>query len=425
MGFLEHLQSRIILGTYLYEPHSASYDWEAMLQFKNALESNDHEQIKTLLLEGFCVDTPLIPSHETALIFALRHKKRSMALLLLAFGASPYVHTVEGFTPKMLSKDQKTLCDYFNRPLVQTDIFSAVHKADMASLWALLHQGESLDSVNAKKQTLLHLAVLSNDSAMVTFLLNKNLSIDAQDKFGHTPLMYAVLSFERMKIVALLIARGATLDQRNYNHHTALTLGIKKGHLDAVALLIRQGACLNIRCGIHTPLALLQEQLELAQSPQTKERLRALLVYFYTHGAHVNATADAIKWTALHLCAHYYDAPFYISSIKRLLALGAHVDATDAVGRTPLMLSASFGRTQSLKLFIHAGAQLDILDKYGWTALMLAVFNNHLECVMLLVDAGCDINRSSHKELNALKIARDQKHTQLATYLKLHGAQEA
>ena len=72
--------------------------------------------------------------------------------------------------------------------------------------------------------------------------------------------------------------------------------------------------------------------------------------------------------TLLHAAA--YDGQ--IAAVKRLIALGANVNAIETNGRTPLHNAANNGHLEIMELLVRAGADMEIKDHVGMTPLMWA-----------------------------------------------------
>ena len=460
MGFLEHLQSSVILGTHLDLPQSSNFDIERINLFFHAIKNNDHKNLIDMILEGFNVETPHHQTHITPLMYAIELKHESLALLLVNYGASIYaVDTKEysilflalqnklhalseliiengGFKLQSLAmkketfesilKKNKTPLEHYEELLYKTpkreNVFNMVQKGDIHNLLFFLHQKPKTDMTNSKKQSLLHLSVMSGSVAMTSFLLNRGLNIDAKDEYGNFPLIYATHSPSRIEVLKLLVNRGATLDQVNHGEHNALTMAIRKHNFSAIDILLKAGVNINQRDGIHTALSLTHDQLNSSISKEKKEGMRKVLHHLYVHGAHVNTPGDTVGWTPLQLTMNYDDTTFYINHATKLIQLGANIDRQDNVGRTPLMIASALGRLKSTKLLTREGANLDIVDHYGWSALMLAVYNNKLDIVRELIVNKAKVNLTSQGQLSALKIAIDQKNRRIERYLRDNGA---
>ena len=95
--------------------------------------------------------------------------------------------------------------------------------------------------------------------------------------------------------------------------------------------------------------------------------------------------------------------------IKSLLGQGAHVNAADSVGRTPLLLAAREGDTEAVRLLIKAGAEVN--GRGGdMSPMAAAALRGHTTMVRLLLRHGADVNsgdKGSYSALmNAVKLNR-------------------
>jgi ankyrin repeat protein len=110
-------------------------------------------------------------------------------------------------------------------------------------------------------------------------------------------------------------------------------------------------------------------------------------------------TADERGQVALYL-AMREDAP------KVAAALLAHpatrIDATNAVGETPLMMAALRGRLDWIQRFIERGAQV---QRDGWTPLHYAASGPEPRAVKLLLDRGAPIDARSPNGSTPLMMA--------------------
>ena len=78
-------------------------------------------------------------------------------------------------------------------------------------------------------------------------------------------------------------------------------------------------------------------------------------------------------------------------AIKRLIDEGANPSATDARGRSALLLSVMAGHDDAARALLRRGARVDTADADGKTALMWASDAGHLDVAELLLKRGADI----------------------------------
>lgn len=77
-------------------------------------------------------------------------------------------------------------------------------------------------------------------------------------------------------------------------------------------------------------------------------------------------------------------------SVRRLLDVGADVNAKLVDGVTPLMVAADCGAADLVELLIKAGAAVDEHDRNGFTALMFAAGRGDFRSAEALLEAGAD-----------------------------------
>ena len=106
-------------------------------------------------------------------------------------------------------------------------------------------------------------------------------------------------------------------------------------------------------------------------------------------GADVNLRGSEGR-SALHYSAYYQD----IGTVEYLLAHGANVNATDDMGRTPLIMSLArldpklLIDSEVINVLIQNGADPNIKSFDGWAPLTMAIAKNLDDIVELLKDAG-------------------------------------
>lgn len=438
MGFLEHLQSSLILGTKMAHPEEEHFLQRQNRELFSHINANKTNLIKQLIESGVNPDKY---EHQQlrALSYAVKEKKTKAVQTLLSYGCD--VNYLNCFDKRPLdyaidNDDQEMkelLLRYgaidtqgeYTRSLmhfVEQDIFEA---ALTGNLHALVHYhslGASLSELKSNKTSLLHLCIEGNNPKLLVYLLNHGLNIDQVDNSGTSPLILAAMDSSRFDLLKVLVQRNATLDQRNHRHTSALSMAIKRFNIKAALLLVQKGADINIRDGIDTPLTLIHKAIEQAHNQDLLAELRQLETLLITRGAHVNQSDDNLKWSPLMLTASHYQDDKSLTHLKLLIQLGAQMEQKDKNHRTALMIAASLGRLEALSILIKYNAQLNSYDKFGWTALMLAVYYNQKDVVKMLLSSGADVNLNTKKGLSALKVAVDNERAALIPILKEYGA---
>jgi ankyrin repeat protein len=90
------------------------------------------------------------------------------------------------------------------------------------------------------------------------------------------------------------------------------------------------------------------------------------------------------KVSALHNAA----AQGHLRLSARLLDLGAHVDAVDWYGVTPLVAAAAGGHVKIVELLLAKGANVNVVPQKAPTALLCAIERDEAGLVELLLKAG-------------------------------------
>ena len=139
-----------------------------------------------------------------------------------------------------------------------------------------------------------------------------------------------------------------------------------------------------------------QRKLDEALVQSAHEENWGKLKRLLAAGADVNAT-DKHGLTALGLAQLKGDVGSAGSITKFLLDAGANVKAANDRGQTPLMFAAGNGEFESVKMFLSAGADVKAVDKENWTPLIYAAANSRMESAKMLLAAGADIHAVDEK----------------------------
>jgi len=155
-----------------------------------------------------------------------------------------------------------------------------------------------------------------------------------------------------------------------------------------------------------------EELLEAAAGGDVRKVRRLLEL-----GIFIDTRDEYDERTPLHLSAYYGR----VSVVRLLLEYGADVEATDSDGCTPLHLAAFKGHLSVVKLLLEYGADVDAIDNDGGTPLHLAAANGHKDIVELLLERGADVNAKDNEGRTPLDVAREEGHVEVARVIEEYG----
>ncbi|MBU3628279.1 ankyrin repeat domain-containing protein [Polynucleobacter sp. AP-Reno-20A-A9] len=149
---------------------------------------------------------------------------------------------------------------------------------DVSTVRTLVSKGVSPNSLDAKGELMLNLAIKDNSEDVIAFLVaDKATDVDISNKFGETPLMIASIEGNlplvkilmqqrnaqinhigwtplhyacakgRLEIAQYLIANGAIVDALSPGNTTPLMMAVQSGNEALVKLLLDKGADLQVR----------------------------------------------------------------------------------------------------------------------------------------------------------------------------------
>ncbi|XP_054156102.1 26S proteasome non-ATPase regulatory subunit 10-like [Oppia nitens] len=78
--------------------------------------------------------------------------------------------------------------------------------------------------------------------------------------------------------------------------------------------------------------------------------------------------------------------------VRKLIADGADIDATDEMGWTPLMIACSAGHYDIVQTLVEHKADINAVNSTGQSALHYAASKDRLDIAKYLIDSGCHIN---------------------------------
>jgi ankyrin repeat protein len=105
--------------------------------------------------------------------------------------------------------------------------------------------------------------------------------------------------------------------------------------------------------------------------------------------------------TELVSCAAYNN----VEKLKRLIATGTNINATDAAGRTALWHAVEGNYIECTTTLLDCKADVDKADMDGITPLCDALFQGSVECVRLLLHYGANVNLVTRRKASPLHFA--------------------
>jgi ankyrin repeat protein len=298
---------------------------------------------------------------------------------------------------KLCSQNKTTLSSSEETGLGQHDdkhatqqLINAINKNDTATASSLISSG----SVNFNcKPWPLHHAARRGGVDIITMLLDAGADINTVDERRRTACHLAILEnhFDALK---LLVERGANLDLVDSSSLSLLSI---------VAQCCRDEQYVNFLLGAGAPIDGLSngELMRLVKSVAVFDRLIARGVNFTTMRDESGRT----------LCHHVARNGTSEDDLRFLVNVCGNdaVHAVDDDDRTPLHWAASFGNDSAVRVLVECGAEIDRQDNFGCTALFGAaaiVQSSHVE---LLLALGADVDMVTNNGETACHRAAERR----------------
>ncbi|NXA42545.1 KANK3 protein, partial [Eudromia elegans] len=107
--------------------------------------------------------------------------------------------------------------------------------------------------------------------------------------------------------------------------------------------------------------------------------------------------------------------------VRRLFSMGNVNAKASQAGQTALMLAVSHGRQEMVEALLVCGADVNLQDEEGSTALMCACEHGRVETVkLLLAQPACDLSITDSDGNNAVAIALEAGHSNIAALMNAH-----
>lgn len=366
--------------------------------------------------------------------------------------------------------------DEFGRGLVALAAYSGA--ADIVPV--LLKMGGRTDQADAFGVTPLMLASHRGDTTIVTALLQARAPLDSVDRVGNSALMYAA-AFSRTTVVAQLLDAGAPVTTLNAQGWSALDWAVHADSVSAADLLRARGLSTKRAVGMiagSPAIPLLragvddlysgQSDMQVAASRSSPQLLQAVLNHereanrvggvpaaavfplavtgssatleaaFAAGIAGASVSSDALRWLAMRgdpamlkaLLARREQAvpdsgKILVSAVRAkrlesamvLVDAGVDVNAVDEAGRTPLMLAAASGWTDTVRELLRRSAQPNIVDSMGRAALWYAAAAGNAQVVEALLAHKASADRADESGATPLLIAAANGHAAVVALL--------
>uniref|UniRef100_A0A8C7ZSM1 Serine/threonine-protein phosphatase 6 regulatory ankyrin repeat subunit A n=1 Tax=Oryzias sinensis TaxID=183150 RepID=A0A8C7ZSM1_9TELE len=304
--------------------------------------------------------------------------------LLLHHGASPMIHDYMQKKTALHTAAMNGHAECLRLLLSndnQTPLMLAVLSGHIECVYSLLSHGASVEFQDCWGRTALHRGAVTGQEDCVEALLQRQAGVCVKDTRGRTPLHLASACGHVGVLGALLQTAGSSLTHTHLTDnqgYTPLHWACYNGYDACVELLLEQEMVKNIKGNSFSPLHCAVDNEGVAE--MLIDSLGATIV---------NAT-DAKGRIPLHAAA-FSD---HVECVSLLLSHGAQVNVGDVqMHRTPLMMAALNGQTNTVEVLVSSGkADLSLQDTERNTALHLACSKGHETSALLILEKVSDRN---------------------------------
>jgi ankyrin repeat protein len=156
------------------------------------------------------------------------HRRSLVIRILLAYGADPKAHCIDGFTPLMTA---------FVSPEPESNLIFSL----------LLQAGVSIDDRSSRDETILHICVLARDIRWLQEILSIGGArlINAKDISSCTPLFVAARQEDSSDLLRTLLDHGADINNRGILGLSPLDVALAEGQKDNLSVLLHHAGRLS------------------------------------------------------------------------------------------------------------------------------------------------------------------------------------
>ena len=252
--------------------------------------------------------------------------------------------------------------------------------------------------------SILHLAVEHGAEIIVKHLIAKGAKIDSVNIKKNTPLHVAILK-KQVQNAKILIQNGANLHSKNGDGESPFTLA-RKFKSSKITLLIQDKMKNAKRKTVQAFNACRNGDLLEVQE---------LLKEVDINSRHFSEN------TLLHVAAENG----YTEIMEHLIKNGAKINVENKFGESPIHMSVQFNKLRSFQILIK-NMDLDSLSKHNQaddgSILHFASSLNRLEFVKILLKQGVKVNLQNSDDFTPLSLAIKHGHCEVIKYLITQGA---
>lgn len=110
--------------------------------------------------------------------------------------------------------------------------------------------------------------------------------------------------------------------------------------------------------------------------------------------------------------------------VHYLVSRGADVNLCDFFGNNSLHYAAQCNYPEIAEILIKNGTNVNAKNNYGKSPIFFSMVKNNNIVIELLVTNGADVNAKDNKGNTPLKLAKNNSYTDIANFLRRHGAIE-
>ena len=342
--------------------------------------------IRSLLIKGANINTRDIYGM-TPLMYACRNNYTDIVKVLLDAGANIYIKNTLDKTAFGYAK---------NKP----------------EILRLLYAKKYNSNNNVKKITIVQKAFRQKK-------LNKEFLDEFDEDIHYLP------DIDRIRDV---LKRGANVDVRDTRGNTMLIMSCRYGgNIDIVKVLLGAGANVYAR-NKHGRTAFDYANTEIRKLLYAK-KYKNIYDSMSSTNKHIrNKTVQGMqkifkrKRSTKKLLEECQKSTPDMSIVRKLLDIGANINARDVHGSSSLLYACKHGNGEVVKVLIHHGAKVNTRDKNGTTPLLNACTQDNINVVKLLLHNGAKINARDTRGNTPLLFASAKGALDIVQLLVKHGA---